>query len=200
MSFGFNKLMSAEPPEIFRKRIILELFEATATAFGVPIPALREETSTDLLQQYAIFTATNAEKILATGADPTAIQQQLFENARRLGQTVRRVGLISTTAKAMEVAAFLYKIMQIEFTGNPYGEITITRCYFSQYYSCAVCQFISAIDAGILTGLAGGGRLVFNSRITAGDPCCKAHFYSKWLLKDEVPNQFTTYENNFGRI
>ncbi len=54
------------------------------------------------------------------------------------------------------------------------GEIVITRCAFSRVYAPAICEFISALDAGIVAGLTGGTTLVFTERITAGAPACRA--------------------------
>ena len=35
---------------------------------------------------------------------------------------------------------------------------------------------MSAMDRGLLAGLAGGGELAFSQRITEGHPCCRARF------------------------
>ncbi len=80
----------------------------------------------------------------------------------------------------MALGRSLYDILDIDFdgsdSGSGSGEITISRCYFSSFYSPEVCQVMSAMDRGLLAGLAGGGELVFIERITEGQPCCRARF------------------------
>ena len=63
----------------------------------------------------------------------------------------------------MTLGRFLYDILDIDFYGSvcgsdsSSGEITISRCYFSSLYSPEACQVMSAMDSGLLAGLAGGG-------------------------------------------
>jgi hypothetical protein len=83
----------------------------------------------------------------------------------------------------MALSRFLYGILDIEFHGNRSGEITIGRCYFSDFYSPQACEVMSAMDRGLLAGLAGGGDLVFTERITEGRPCCRARFFSPALVQ-----------------
>ena len=54
------------------------------------------------------------------------------------------------------------------------GDVVIGRCAFSRIYTPAVCEFVSALDAGICRGLTGGTTLVFTARITEGAPACRA--------------------------
>jgi hypothetical protein len=70
----------------------------------------------------------------------------------------------------------LYRFLQIQFQGNRSGDIVIDKCYFSQYYSGQTCGLMSAVDAGVIAGLADGGVMTFLQRITEGKPCCRAQF------------------------
>ncbi len=78
----------------------------------------------------------------------------------------------------MVMGRILYRALKIDFRGISSGEIEISRCYFSQFYSPQICELISSLDEGILAGLAGDGRLTFSQRITEGRDCCKALFVS----------------------
>jgi hypothetical protein len=83
---------------------------------------------------------------------------------------------IHSVDDVMALGRLLYSLLDIEFQGSSSGEIMISRCYFSGYYSPEVCRVMSAMDHGLLAGLAGGGKLVFSQRITEGHACCRAHF------------------------
>jgi hypothetical protein len=74
----------------------------------------------------------------------------------------------------MEMSSILYQILGIDFEGDTSGEVTIKKCFFSDYYSQQVCQIISSLDEGVAAGLSGGGNLSFSGRITEGKDCCRA--------------------------
>ncbi len=52
----------------------------------------------------------------------------------------------------------------------------MSACSFADVYSAATCRMIAALDEGLLIGLAGGGTLVFSSRLTEGAADCRARF------------------------
>ena len=83
----------------------------------------------------------------------------------------------------MQMGELIYKVLKIEFQGEPRGNIVIKRCFFSAYYSRSVCQLISSLDEGLLTGLSGGGKLIFSQRITEGHECCRAYLDAPGRLK-----------------
>jgi hypothetical protein len=76
----------------------------------------------------------------------------------------------------MDIGRVLYRILDIDLQGDARGEVVISRCYFSRFYSAEVCRLMSAMDRGLFAGLSNGGELTFSSRITQGQPCCRAHF------------------------
>ena len=110
------------------------------------------------------------------GRDLEAVQQRLYDNAYRLGRRTGRLLGVRGVSDTMAVGRILYRILDIEFQGDAQGDVLISRCYFSGFYSGRVCQVMSAMDWGLLAGLAGSGQLIFSSRITEGQPCCRARF------------------------
>ena len=65
-----------------------------------------------------------------------------------------------------------------------YGEIVVTDCYFSRFYTPEQCAVMSSVDSGIIAGLCGGGTLTFTERITEGCRQCRACF-SKPLPEED---------------
>lgn len=160
-------------PAFIRRKKLLELFDLTAAAFRGEAPVLEGLGYEECLLQYAQFTRQEAEKAIQQGCDREA-KGRLYQSALQMGQNLRKSFRISTTADAMDMARILYRGLRIDFSGTSQGEITIRRCFFSQFYSSVVCDVISALDSGVMAGLAGGGQLVFSQRITEGKDCCKA--------------------------
>jgi hypothetical protein len=161
-------------PAPARRAALRELFAVTADAFGRPAPALAGLDEEELLRGYARFTADQAEAAIRAGRDLPALQRRLEAGARALGARLRARLRLDTTRDAMAAARLVYRLLRIDFAGTADGEVTIRRCYFSQVYSAQVCRLVGALDAGLLAGLSGGGRLEFSQRITEGAPCCLA--------------------------
>ena len=166
----------AHTPPIVKRQALVQLFRSTAAAFQCDMPRLRGLSREQCLLAYARFTAEQTEEALRHGADLSELRERLYRNAYRLGRTPGRLLRVHSVGDVMALAHFLYGILDIEFQGSGSGEITISRCYFSSFYSPQVCQVMSAMDRGLLAGLAGAGDLVFTQRITEGQPCCRAHF------------------------
>ena len=74
---------------------------------------------------------------------------------------------------------YLYSNIGIKMTGHLPGEITIPVCYFSKVYTPDQCRTMSLMDWGIISGICGGGRLVFTDRLTQGCGRCRAHLAQK---------------------
>ena len=140
------------------------------------MPSLRGLSYERCLSEYAQFTTERAGAALRSGDDPADLQQRLYRSAYRLGRMPGRLLRVRSVDDVMALGRLLYGVLDIDFHGSGSGEITISRCYFSSHYSPQVCRVMSAMDAGLLAGLAGGGDLVFTQRITGGRPCCSAHF------------------------
>ncbi len=172
------KILPHNLPDFIREEIIADLFAATAEAFGSPAPAHEHLSYDECLQAYALFTCQQAGKALLEGRDVEAIKARLYQNAYPLGARLRRWFAVDEVDEVMELGQILYRAIGVDFQGDERGEVTVTRCYFSQFYSGPVCDLISALDDGVFSGLSGGGRLAFSQRITEGCACCKAKLWS----------------------
>lgn len=171
-------------PEVAKREALVLLFRATAAAFQADMPSLVGLSREHCLLAYAQFTAQEADAALRGGGDLAALQERLYRNAYRLGRMGGRLLGVHSVEEVMALGRVLYDVLDIDFqgsdcgngNGSTWGEITISRCYFSTFYSPATCRLMSAMDRGLLGGLAGGGELVFTERITEGRPCCRACF------------------------
>jgi hypothetical protein len=167
-------------PAFIQRYILVQLFEATAGAFGCPVPEPGPLSCEEYLHSYALFTRQQAEKAIQSGQDITSLETRLYQNAYALGERLRKwFGLASQPAgdlmrDVMQLGQVLYRAIGVEMVGDAHGSVTVYSCYFSQFYSAAVCDLISALDAGIFSGLTGGSRLAFSERLTQGSGCCKA--------------------------
>ena len=169
------RLLEDMPP-IVKRQALVQLFRSTAAAFQCDMLPLSGLSREQCLREYARFTAERVEEALRSGGDLSELRERLYWNAYRLGRTPGRLLGIRSVDDVMALGRLLYSILDIEFDGSGNGEITVSRCYFSSFYSPEVCRLISAMDSGLLAGLAGAGDLVFTQRITEGQPCCRGHF------------------------
>lgn len=161
-------------PGFIKKPMLEKLFHATADAFRVGTPSLQGLPYKDCLKLYAEFTKEQSDKLVRQGTTrPT--EARLFENASRIGKEVRNRFHIRSIEEVMRVGRVLYRQLGIDFHGAASGDIQVNRCFFSAYYSRDICRLVSSLDAGVIAGLSGGGKLTFSSRITEGLSCCKAH-------------------------
>ncbi len=163
-------------PAFVKRQALGQLFAATADAFQCDMPSLSRLSREQCLLAYAWFTTDRAEDALRRLDDLSELQARLYRNAYRLGRMSGWSLRIHTVDDVMVLGRFLYSVLDIDFAGIGGGEITITRCYFSSFYPPQVCQLMSAMDRGLLAGLAGRGELAFTERITEGRACCRAHF------------------------
>ena len=163
-------------PALIKRQALVQLFRATAAAFQCDMPRLSGLSREQCLLAYARFTVERADEALRQGGDLSELQERLYWNAYRLGRRPGWLLRVRSVDDVMTLGRLLYGILDIDFEGSDNGEITICRCYFSSCYSPEACQVMSAMDRGLLAGLAGGGDLVFSQRITEGQPCCRARF------------------------
>lgn len=169
------RLLANMPPMV-RRQALAQLFRSTAAAFQCDRVQLSGLSREQCLREYARFTAERAEEALRSGGDLSELRGRLYRNAYRLGRVPGWLLGVRSVDDVMALGRLLYGLLDIEFHGSGSGEITIRRCYFSSFYSPEVCQVMSAMDRGLLAGLAGAGDLVFTQRITEGQPCCRGHF------------------------
>ncbi len=162
--------------DFVRKMALQQLFHATAAAFEVEVPPLAGLASEEYLAQYAQFAQAQAEQHLRRGRDVQALEQCLYRNAVELGRRQSKWLRAGTVQDVMSIGRVLYCMLDIDLQGDAQGEVVISRCYFSKFYSAEVCRLMSAMDRGLFAGLSNGGELTFSSRITEGQSCCRAHF------------------------
>jgi hypothetical protein len=154
------------------------LWRVTTEAFGVSHVQLMHKPWDALLEDYARFTAIEAANALGRDQE-AAIRTKLFDGAFALGDELRTRTRLRSLKDALALAQILYKAIGIELHAAEDGTLTVSRCYFSAYYSRDTCRLISALDQGILAGLTGGRHLEFHERITEGAPCCRAELKSR---------------------
>jgi len=172
------------PRSFLRGWVLDRLFPLSVEAFGRPAPKTGGMKPEEKLRAFALYTAQEAERGLAEG-DLAAerIRDRLFQGTRELGKELgRRLGIRGPQA-AVELCGDLYAWLGIDAECQGEDGIVIGGCYFDRFYSAEVCRVMSAMDAGIAAGLAGGGMLRFSERRTEGAACCRARF----IQEDEGP-------------
>ena len=163
-----------------RRQALEQLFARTAAAFGTPVPAPETRSTSGRLAEYARFTRARAEEALRRGEDLAGLDHRLFRAAYGLGASYRfRLGVRSLPG-AMAAARFIYRNLGIDFRGTPDGEVIIRSCSFARTYTPQVCGLVSALDRGLMAGLARGGELRFRQRITEGAESCRACLEGAW--------------------
>lgn len=168
------RILSLYLPTFIKKQKMRELFLLTSDAFLCGVPNLTGLSMQELLVEYALFTKGQAEKSIQQGYDLGPIQNRLYQNAYLLGKSIKKSLNIVNLTEALHVSRMIYRILSIDFHSDEQGNIFISQCFFSQYYSSEVCQIISSLDEGLIAGLS-DGKLQFYQRITEGNDCCKAH-------------------------
>lgn len=173
------RLLGLPLPDPVKSRVLAELFAATAEAFERPPPDLQDLPFGERLRRYALFTRDEAERCLRLGGEVSGVRTRLHESARLLGARMRRMLGVTGIDEALEAGQALYRIIGIDLEPGAEGQITISRCYFADFYSGAVCRLISALDEGLFEGLSGGGRLEFYERMTEGCDACRARLLAQ---------------------
>jgi len=163
-------------PASLRKRELLSLFELTAEAFEVPLPALKGLTIDQMLETYARWTNEQAARSAEAASRGSAVRAHLRDLGFAYAGRIReRLGL-RTKKQIMRAGRLLYRLIRIDFQGTEAGEILVRRCFFSRIYAPRTCVLMAGLDEGILAGLSGGGRLQFSSRITEDASACRGRF------------------------
>jgi hypothetical protein len=163
-------------PRSVRNRRFRDLVALTAAAFGSPAPVWLGSRFGAALDGYAKWTREQADRISPDPGLESRVKARLGELAAEFGRGLRKDLGVKTRADVMRAGRLLYGLLRIDFRGDPQGGITISRCFFSEYYNPRTCAIVAALDEGILAGLAGGGALRFRRRITEGEDACRARF------------------------
>ena len=150
------------------------LMGATARAFGVRNRQVWYLPPAEALRRYAEFTVSCMSRY--EGKEPAAdLSRRLYRQAFRLGRRIRVVTGFTSREDLSRLVFFLYRTIGITMTGQLPGEFLVSSCYFSGCYTPKQCALMSAMDAGIIEGICGDGRLVFTERITEGCGRCRGH-------------------------
>lgn len=152
-----------------------ELSTVTGRAFDVCAPGLGRSSFETGLFAYAAFTAQEARRILAD-PDETIVRitrDRLRSGAEALGRTTRRRLGVRNYDEAFEALVLLYGAIGVEMERRPEGEVKIGRCFFADYYSEPVCELMSSLDQGLVSGLFEGASFDFRQRLTGGRDCCR---------------------------
>ena len=168
--------LKAHVPMRIKRRKLNALFEGTAQAFNAPMPEIDRRSFERCLEQYALFTKQEVERRLQEGGDLPKVRDALYILAHSLGKELREELHLRSRKDVLSVGKALYRAIGIEFDGTAEGTVVIRSCFFSRFYSEAVCRVMSSLDEGIAAGLSAGGKLKFSQRITDGKPCCRAFF------------------------
>jgi hypothetical protein len=160
-------------PECIKTAKIKELFALTAQAFEVALPDLSGKKYGELLKEYACFAKKESDTILPDAQKTAAVRGRLYRSAVQTGLQLKEILKIKNYNEALAASRIFYRILGIDFRGDLSGNITIRKCFFSNYFSAKNCGLISALDEGVALGL-GGGELTFTQRITDGKECCMA--------------------------
>jgi hypothetical protein len=161
---------------LIRRWALRRLVFATAESFGKSIPSGRGLSYRQYLLRYARFTNKAALRALERSEDMAALRGRLQANSFALGDRIRKSLRLRSRSAIMAAARLLYRMIGVDFCGSSNGEVRVSSCFFSKYYTPSVCRLISALDQGLLAGLSGGGSLTFQCRLTEGHPYCKARF------------------------
>lgn len=175
------RALQIHTPEYVKKMALTQLFNSTAAAFEAKAPPLAGIDSIECLARYARFVQTQAEQLPGEGREVEAVAQRLYRNAAEMGRRQNKWARPHTVQDVMAIGSVLYRILDIDLQGDARGEVVISRCYFSRFYSPRVCRLMSAMDRGLFAGLSNGGELTFTSRITEGQKCCHARF--SWVAR-----------------
>ena len=169
-----SALLRRLPPSAVREKVITTLADTTARAAGVPPPRL-SGPDVQRCEQYARFSGDLAAEAIARGTvgDLTAA---LRREAQAAGGRLRAMLGLATAVEGFDLASRLYAAIDIDLRVDAGGGILVTRCGMSRFYTPEICTVMSAMDEGVLAGLAGEGRLSFTRRITEGHPMCIARF------------------------
>lgn len=161
-------------PAPFARRRLSRLVAATADAFQRPAPDIRGLSYRESLNAFAVFSRDCAEACLDLPGGHDEVRSRLFDAARAIGQELRRDFRVTTGQDVGSALRIAYQALGIAFEGSGYGEVVITRCLFSSYYSGPICRIMEALDQGLACGLSNGGRLTFTCRVTEASPVCRA--------------------------
>jgi hypothetical protein len=163
-------------PAACKRRQLRALTAMVAAAFDLPTPRRPRGSYEHALAQFAEFTHACVMDAQRRGAPLDETRQRLYCDAFALGRRYGHLLGVRGMDDLMRACGILYRVLGIDFRGDRHGAIVIRSCSFSARYTAETCRVMSAMDAGILAGMAGGGSLRFSARLTEGGDACHACF------------------------
>lgn len=171
--------MEENMPEGIRKLELCVLLHLTAVSCGRKTPSMQGMDSRELLKYYRDFTVDAVKA--CDGKALRSFRENMYRRAFMTGRCLSLLPGLQAWENRKRLIVMLYRNIGIEVTDAEGGDsekavwpIRIPHCSFSQAYSPAICHVMSGMDAGIICGILGGGKLEFVQRITEGCPCCTA--------------------------
>lgn len=160
---------------LFRRIELQMLMNLTAHALGKKPKRIWTQPNAKALKAYAEYTSSN----LQANADE-ALFERMNTEAYQMGRLLRRLFLIDNEARAQRLIVALYHNIGIQLSFSSPQQLCFHRCYFSSFYTTQICKVASALDSGIICGIAGlpSKHLQFCQRITEGCHCCRAQLTS----------------------
>lgn len=165
------RMMFLVDSSIFRRVEIQQLMNLTARALGEKGRRVWTLPSSKALKVYAEYTSSR----LSGDCDRELLERMNVE-AYKVGARLRKLFSLKEKAETERFVFALYRNIGITMSGRIPGQICVARCFFSRFYTPATCLAASALDDGIIRGLAGYGRLSFSQRLTEGCDRCIARF------------------------
>ncbi|MBP5771323.1 MAG: hypothetical protein J6W75_08175 [Bacteroidaceae bacterium] len=156
---------------LFRRIELQQLMNLTARALGKPARRIWTLQNDEALRVYAEYTRDHLQ-----GDVEESLLQRMNVEAYKVGRLLRWLFCLRTQADIELFIIALYRNIGIRLEGQLPGQLCFRSCFFSQYYTPAICLTASALDEGIIRGLSGGGRLIFQQRITEGCKFCLATY------------------------
>lgn len=136
----------------------------------LPRPRIWHLPHEEALAAYAAYTTACISGLSGSAAG----KKRILQCAYRLGRRIRRITGFTRKEDLERLIFYLYSNIGIKMTGHLPGEIIIPACYFSNIYTPDQCRTMSLMDWGVISGICGGGRLLFTERLTQGCGRCRA--------------------------
>ncbi len=169
-AYLFRKLLNRiwrQRPHWFASLQLQILLGISARAYRMPGKIILFLNPQRALRKYASYTV----RCMESGTEG---EKRLYKAALSVGTRIRQITGFTQKEDLRRLIILLYRNIGITLKGQLPGNIAITRCYFSRYYTPEQCRVMSNVDAGVIAGIFGGGNLVFTERITEGCKSCKA--------------------------
>lgn len=136
----------------------------------LPLPRIWHLPPEEALAAYAAYTTACLSGLSGSAAD----KKRILHCAYHLGRRIRRITGFTQKEDLERLVFYLYSNIGIKMSGHLPGEIIIPACYFSNVYTPDQCATMSLMDWGVISGICGGGKLLFTERLTQGCGRCRA--------------------------